>query len=237
MLFGLRTEFGYAIGPTVSFCTGQDWEDSKRSMDLLLEAATPGLSVSVDTTVGAGLTVGLLAEVWLARMLSVRGGVMHAEYFAPMTVTNRDNSADWVRTGVRYRFLEAPVTMKLRILHHDGRLLTLPWFGEEGVTPQWSVSILVGGAVAYGYDNPVYKTRYNGGGDKTDLDNSNYTSVLYRATGGLEFGRSVRENRSAFLNIAYSVNVTPITEFTIPARDDTRLHSVLITLGWMWSGL
>jgi hypothetical protein len=205
----LPLRYGLSIGSTLGMAAGSGWDAVKADVNAYYESL--GYSVSIRDGVGAGWNTGAFVETPPLGPLSLRLGLAYDEPSAAMRITNNLDSDDWVRWIERYRLLEVPAALCLRL----GR----------------GFSIFGGGFGAWRFleireilDGPSDR-------DTSSVSDEGYTDLLYGLTAGIEFSIRTAPSESMYIDIQYLHALSPLTDLDPPASNAFFLRSLLISVG------
>ncbi|OHD72263.1 MAG: hypothetical protein A2177_09610 [Spirochaetes bacterium RBG_13_68_11] len=207
--WSLPVRFGFAVGSTLGMATGADWDAVKSSVQSYYESY--GYSVSIRDGVGIAWNMGAFVETPVVGPLSLRLGLFYDEPSAVMRITNNLDSDDWARWIERYRLLEVPAVLRLRL-------------GTQ-------FSILGGGFGAWRFGD--LREIIDGPSDDRSTSNvpdTGYADLLYGVTAGIEFKENTA-GEAVFIDIQYIHVISPITDSDPPATNDFYLRGLMISIG------
>jgi hypothetical protein len=199
---------GFSVGSTLGMAAGSDWEAVKANVQSYY--ASYGYSVSIRDGVGVGWNMGAFVEASVVGPVSLRLGVAYDEPSAAMRITNNFVPDDWARWIERYRLLEVPAELRLRL------------------TPGFA--ILGGGFAAWRFGD--LREIIDGPSDRdvNTVADTGYADFLYGVTAGIEL-KETGVAQPVFLDIRYVHAITPITDLDPPAANDFRVRSLVISVG------
>ena len=212
--WSLPLRYGLSVGSTLGMAAGSDWDAVKAGIQSDYELL--GSSVSIRDAVGAGWNMGAFVETPLLGPLSLRLGLAYDEPSAGMRITNTLDPDDWARWIERYRLLEVPATLGLRL-------------GK-------GFSVFGGGFGAWRFGD--LREIVDGPSDRVtnSVPAEGYADFLLGVIAGIEFTQRTGSSESLYIDVQYLHELTPITNLEAPAANDFYLRSLLICVGVAFTG-